>query len=59
MNKPVAQNPEMFEFFRARLPLGRWGNPPEIAGPALLLASDAGSFMTGSTLYVDGGWTAQ
>ena len=59
MNKPVAQNPEMFEFFRARLPLGRWGNPPEIAGPALLLASDAGSFMTGATLYVDGGWTAQ
>jgi NAD(P)-dependent dehydrogenase (short-subunit alcohol dehydrogenase family) len=59
MNRPVTQNPEMFEFFRARVPLGRWGNPPEIAGPALLLASDAGSFMTGTTLYVDGGWTAQ
>jgi len=59
MNQPLAQNPEMFEFFRARIPLGRWGNPPEIAGAALFLVSDAASFVTGSSLYVDGGWTAQ
>ncbi len=59
MNQPVTQNPEMYEFFRSRIPLGRWGNPPEIAGPALLLVSDASSFITGTTLYVDGGWTAQ
>lgn len=35
--------------------MGRWGNPREIAGPALLLASEAGSYITGETLLVDGG----
>ncbi len=59
MNQPVTASPEQFEFFRSRIPLGRWGNPPEIAGPALFLLSDAASFVTGSTLFVDGGWTAQ
>jgi NAD(P)-dependent dehydrogenase (short-subunit alcohol dehydrogenase family) len=59
MNQPLAQNPEQFEFFRSRIPLGRFGNPPEVAGAALFLASDAASFVTGSSLFVDGGWTAQ
>lgn len=59
MNHPIMNNPEQFEFFRSRIPLGRWGNPPEIAGPAVFLASDAASFITGACLYVDGGWTAQ
>jgi len=38
--------------------LGRWGDPSELAGPAVLLASDAGSYITGTTLFVDGGYTA-
>lgn len=59
MNAPLLNNPEQFEFFRARIPLGRWGDPPEIAGPALFLVSDAASFVTGACLYADGGWTAQ
>jgi gluconate 5-dehydrogenase len=42
-----------------RSALGRWGDPREIAGPALLLASDAGSFMTGSVVLVDGGSLAR
>jgi NAD(P)-dependent dehydrogenase (short-subunit alcohol dehydrogenase family) len=35
--------------------LGRWGDPRELAGPALLLASEAGSYITGEVLVVDGG----
>ena len=42
-----------------KLPLGRWGELHEIAGVAVFLASDAASFVTGSALFVDGGWTAQ
>jgi NAD(P)-dependent dehydrogenase (short-subunit alcohol dehydrogenase family) len=39
--------------------LGRWGESRELVGPALLLASDAGSYITGQTLVVDGGWLAR
>jgi NAD(P)-dependent dehydrogenase (short-subunit alcohol dehydrogenase family) len=41
--------------FADRTALGRWAEPRELAGPALLLASDAGSYITGTTLVVDGG----
>lgn len=39
--------------------LGRWGEPEELIGPALLLASDAGNYITGETLVVDGGYVAR
>jgi len=41
--------------FAERTALGRWGDPRELAGPALLLASEAGSYITGAVLVVDGG----
>jgi len=41
--------------FARRTALGRWGDPKELGGPALLLASDAGSYITGTTIVVDGG----
>jgi len=41
--------------FTDRTVLGRWGNPEEMIGPALLLASDAGSYITGTVIVVDGG----
>ncbi len=41
--------------FAARTAVGRWGRPDELIGPALLLASDAGGYITGTTLVVDGG----
>lgn len=59
LNIPVLQNPEANQYFIDRIPLGRWGDPEEIGGAAVFLASDASSFMTGSTLVMDGGWTAQ
>ena len=43
----------------ARTALNRWGRPEELAGPALLLASEAGSYITGSALLVDGGTLAR
>jgi len=46
---------EMKDAFAAMVPLGRWGRPEEIAGPALFLASDDSSFITGVELTVDGG----
>jgi NAD(P)-dependent dehydrogenase (short-subunit alcohol dehydrogenase family) len=45
--------------FAERTAVGRWGDPKELVGPALLLASDAGSYITGTTLVVDGGYMAR
>jgi NAD(P)-dependent dehydrogenase (short-subunit alcohol dehydrogenase family) len=59
MNKPLLEDPEKYRAFVAKIPQGRWGELHEIAGPALFLCSDAASFVTGSALFVDGGWTAQ
>jgi NAD(P)-dependent dehydrogenase (short-subunit alcohol dehydrogenase family) len=52
-------DPDRRQWFTDRVPLGRWGRPEELVGPLLLLASDAGSFLTGASLPVDGGWLAQ
>jgi NAD(P)-dependent dehydrogenase (short-subunit alcohol dehydrogenase family) len=48
-------NDEQKKHFASRTAFGRWGKPEEIVGPALMLASEAGSYVTGSTLLVDGG----
>lgn len=47
---------ELRAYFNSMLVLGRWGKPEDLIGPVLLLGSDAGSFITGTTLTVDGGW---
>lgn len=52
-------NPERNRQWLERTPLGRWGEPEEVAYGVLFLASDESSFMTGSELVIDGGWTAQ
>jgi gluconate 5-dehydrogenase len=59
INMPVLNSPVAYQSFIDRLPLGRFGNPEELCGAILFLASDASSFMTGSVLTIDGGWTAQ
>jgi NAD(P)-dependent dehydrogenase (short-subunit alcohol dehydrogenase family) len=43
----------------SRIPLGRYGQPADVAMGVLYLASDEASFITGSELVIDGGWTAQ
>ena len=59
MNRPLMQDPEAYQEFASQVPLGRWGEPEEIGGLVLFLASDASSFVTGAGIAVDGGWTAQ
>ena len=55
--KALWDNPEMMKAVRATTPMRRIGDPDEIAGAAIFLASDAGRFVTGQTLVVDGGVT--
>jgi NAD(P)-dependent dehydrogenase (short-subunit alcohol dehydrogenase family) len=54
----ILDNPEEYARLRARSPVGRFGEAWELVGPAIFLASDASSFVTGHSLLVDGGWTA-
>ncbi len=53
----LLDDPEINAGVVAKVPMGRWGEPPEIAGLALYLASDAASYVTGAALTVDGGWS--
>ena len=55
---PILANPDWYDAYAAKSALQRWAKPEEIAGPAVFLASDASSFVTGTVLFVDGGWTA-
>jgi len=59
MNRPLLDDPAKYNEFVSRIPMGRWGELHEVAGAALFLASDASSFVTGTSLFIDGGWTAQ
>ena len=57
MTEDLTAAPDRVAAFEARIPLGRLGELHELDGPLLLLASDAGSYLTGQTIVVDGGIT--
>jgi len=58
LTEPLRSDEDFNEWVLSKTPLGRWGQPKDLVGTAVLLASKAGDFITGQIIYVDGGWLA-
>lgn len=58
LTQQIRDNKSWNDAYAQKSALGRWAAPHEMVGAAVYLASDASSFVTGSVIYVDGGWTA-
>jgi len=58
LTEPLWSDEEFTKWVLSKTPLGRWGQPDDLVGTAVLLASKAGDFITGQIIYVDGGWLA-
>ncbi len=59
INRPILNDPDYLRDFLRQVPIGRLGEPAELKGAIVFLASEASSYMTGAALFVDGGWTTQ
>jgi 2-deoxy-D-gluconate 3-dehydrogenase len=57
--QPLQDNPERSAAISGRIPAGRWGDPEDLGGAAIFLASAASDYVNGHILVVDGGWTAR
>lgn len=58
LTSQIKANPDWYDAYATKGALGRWARADELAGAVVYLASDASTFVTGSVLAVDGGWTA-
>jgi len=58
LTAPIKGKPDWYQAYANKSILRRWAQPSEMVGTVVLLASDAGSYMTGGMYFVDGGWTA-
>ncbi|MCB1499936.1 MAG: SDR family oxidoreductase [Bauldia sp.] len=58
LTRALQDDPDRSAVILGRTPMGRWGNPADLVGPALFLAGDAACFVTGAVLPVDGGYSA-
>ena len=58
LTAPIKANKDWYGAYAAKSVFGRWGRADEMVGPAVFLASDAASYVTGTILFADGGWLA-
>jgi NAD(P)-dependent dehydrogenase (short-subunit alcohol dehydrogenase family) len=58
LTNQIKQQPDWSEAYAAKSVFNRWAKAEEMAGPIVFLCSDAASYVTGTVLYADGGWTA-
>ena len=58
LTRPLSEDPEFDAWVKSEVPLRRWGDPKDLVGLAVMLASPAANYISGQTIYVDGGWQA-
>ena len=58
LTKPLSEDESFDAWVKSEVPLKRWGDPKDLIGVAVMLASPASDYISGQTIYVDGGWQA-
>lgn len=58
MTEGIFQDPHYLEYINKQTPLGRTGIPDDLKGAIVFLSSQASDYVTGQTIFVDGGWTS-